>query len=177
MTDTITVRGFTGTDPDHKQAQTGNSVLTFRLGSTPRWRNQATGEWTSGATNWYTVACFGRLADNVRDSIGKGDPVVIVGRPKIREWENDQGIKGTEFEITAQSISHDLNYGRTQFVKVSGATSGIPDAAPTQSQATEGVSEEPAAHEGQGTGVSSDQPEQQIPAAWDSESRQAEPAF
>lgn len=119
MTDTITVRGFAGTAPEHRTPASGTEVTTLRLGSTPRWRNSQTGEWNSGSTNWYTVAAFGRLAENVAESISKGDPIVVVGRPKVRQWENDDGIRGTDVEISAQSVAHDLTYGRSTFTKVS----------------------------------------------------------
>lgn len=122
MTDTITVRGFIGTAPESRQPASGTEVTTFRLGSTPRWRDAHTGEWSSGSTNWYSVAAFGRLAGNVADSINKGDPVVVVGRPKVRRWENDDGIKGTELEIRAHSVAHDLNYGITTFSKRSSSS-------------------------------------------------------
>lgn len=119
MTDTITVRGFAGTAPEHRTPASGTEVTTLRLGSTPRWRNSQTGEWSSGSTNWYTIAAFGRLAENVAESISKGDPIVVVGRPKVRQWENDDGIRGTDVEISAQSVAHDLTYGRSAFTKVS----------------------------------------------------------
>src|SRR5690625_4836929 len=123
MTDTIAVRGFAGTTPEHRTPSSGTEVTTLRLGSTPRWRNAHTGEWSSGSTNWYTIAAFGRLAQNVAESISKGDPIVVVGRPKVRQWENDDGVRGTDMEINAQSLAHDLNYGRTDFTKISSAIS------------------------------------------------------
>jgi single-strand DNA-binding protein len=129
MTENITVRGFTGTTPEVKNPDSENPVTTFRLGSTPRWRSGQTGEWTSGDTNWYTVACFGRLALNVADSLHKGDPVVVVGRPKVRTWRNDQNENGAEIEISAQSVGHDLKFGTTQYRKVnrSGNAPPVPD--------------------------------------------------
>ncbi|TLP96581.1 single-stranded DNA-binding protein [Nesterenkonia salmonea] len=119
MTESITVRGFAGTTPEVKNPDSDNPVATFRLGATPRWRSGQTGEWTSGETNWYTVACFGRLALNVADSLHKGDPAVVVGRPKVRTWTTDQNDSGAEIEISAQSVSHDLKFGTTQYRKVS----------------------------------------------------------
>lgn len=119
MTESISVRGFAGNTPEIKNPESDNPVATFRLGATPRWRSGQTGEWTSGETNWYTVACFGRLAHNVADSLHKGDPVVVVGRPKVRTWTTDQNDSGAEIEISAQSIGHDLKFGTTQYRKVS----------------------------------------------------------
>jgi single-strand DNA-binding protein len=126
MTETITVRGFAGTTPEVKNPDSENPVTTFRLGATPRWRSGQTGEWTSGDTNWYTVACFGRLALNVADSLHKGDPVVVVGRPKVRTWRNDQNETGAEIEISAQSLGHDLKFGTTQYRKVNRSENAPP---------------------------------------------------
>lgn len=119
MTETITVRGFAGNTPELKISSTGTEVSTFRLASTPRWLNQTTGDWNSGETNWYTVVAFGPFAENVAESISKGDPVVVLGRPKIRHWENsEKGTSGTEVEISAKSVGHDLKLGRSRFTKV-----------------------------------------------------------
>lgn len=119
MTESITVRGFAGTTPELKIANSGTHVTTFRLASTPRWVSSATGEWTSGETNWYTVVAFGPFAENVAESINKGDPVVVLGRPKIRQWENtEKGTTGTEVEISAKSVGHDLKLGRSRFTRV-----------------------------------------------------------
>lgn len=118
MTDTITVRGFAGTDPQLRSPESSNQVASFRVGSTPRWRDAQSGEWVSGETNWYTVAAFGRLAENTAHSIRKGDPVVIVGRPKVRSWTSEAGGSGTDVEINAQAVAHDLNFGYSRFAKV-----------------------------------------------------------
>lgn len=118
MSESITVRGYAGNKPEIRMTNSGTEVATFRVASTPRWRNSTTGEWASGETNWYSVAAFGAFANNVAESISKGDPVVVVGRPKIRSWEGKEGSAGTEVEINAQTVGHDLKYGRSSFAKV-----------------------------------------------------------
>ncbi|GFZ80212.1 single-stranded DNA-binding protein [Nesterenkonia alkaliphila] len=133
MSESITVRGHAGNKPEIRMTNSGTEVATFRVASTPRWRNSTTGEWASGETNWYSVAAFGAFANNVAESISKGDPVVVVGRPKIRSWEGKEGSTGTEVEINAQTVGHDLKYGRSSFAKVN----------------REGPSAEPAQHEGE----------------------------
>ncbi|WP_150462546.1 single-stranded DNA-binding protein [Nesterenkonia ebinurensis] len=118
MSESITVRGYAGNKPEVRMTNNGTEVATFRVASTPRWRNSTTGDWASGETNWYSVAAFGNFANNVAESISKGDPVVVVGRPKIRTWEGKEGGTGTEVEINAQTVGHDLKYGRSSFAKV-----------------------------------------------------------
>ena len=142
MTESITVRGFAGTTPEIKNPDSDNPVATFRLGATPRWRSGQTGEWTSGETNWYTVACFGRLALNVADSLHKGDPAVVVGRPKVRTWTTDQNESGAEVEISAQSVGHDLKFGTTQYRKVNRSEPAPAEAENREQPADEAASQD-----------------------------------
>lgn len=116
MSDSITVRGFAGTAPELRITESGLAIASFRLGSTPRWRSRDNGEWVSGTTNWYTIVCFQKLAEHIASSIQKGDPVVVSGRPRIRSWESENS-KGTEIEIAAQGIGHDLAFGTSAFTK------------------------------------------------------------
>ncbi|WP_300344760.1 single-stranded DNA-binding protein [Nesterenkonia sp.] len=136
MSDIITVRGFAGTNPELKNTDPEHRLTTFRLGSTPRWKDSVTGEWSSGPTNWYTVAAFGRLAEHVGASVRKGEPVVVVGRLKVRRWESDDGDRGTEVEINAQAVGHDLTYGMGRFTKVSSSSEDAPQASAAQSAHT-----------------------------------------
>lgn len=117
MQNTITVRGYIAATPEHRTADSGNSVLTFRVGSTPRWQDKNSGQWVDGDTNWYRIVCFRRLADHAEASLRRGDPVIVTGRPQTRQWENDDGEKSEVFEISAQAIGHDLSFGRTEYTK------------------------------------------------------------
>ena len=51
----------------------GVPVASFRLAHTPRVRRN--GEWADAATTWITVTCFRALAENVKASVHKGQPV------------------------------------------------------------------------------------------------------
>lgn len=169
MTETITVRGFAGTTPELRISNAGTEVTTFRLASTPRWLNQTTGDWTSGETNWYSVVAFGPFAENIAESISKGDPVVVLGRPKIRHWENlEKGTSGTEVEISAKSVGHDLKLGRSRFTKVNRnpeeaeRTGQDPEAQPSAGEPTpdqEGAGESRPQHSPAGTGIWDKTPE------------------
>jgi single-strand DNA-binding protein len=52
----------------------------------------------------------------VATSIEKGQRIVVVGTVRIRDWEAGEKT-GTTIEITADSIGHDLNYGRAAFTR------------------------------------------------------------
>ena len=116
MSDTILIRGFTASDPALSTLPNGVPVVNFRLASTPRWQD-ATGTWKEGATNWYTVKAYRRLAQNIATSIEKGQPLVVSGRQRISRWNREDGTQGTTVEVDALGIGHDLNYGTSTFAR------------------------------------------------------------
>lgn len=114
MTDTITVSGLVATVPRHIVTGEGLPITSFRLASTQRRFDRSNQRWIDGETNWYTITSFRQLAMNSASSIAKGDRVVLSGRLKIREWENADR-SGTNIEIEADSLGHDLMWGTAQF--------------------------------------------------------------
>jgi single-strand DNA-binding protein len=112
----VTLTGFVATEPKlwfTKQSNT--AVVNLRVGTTPR-RVDGNGEWRDGASSFFTVNCWRRLALNVHGSLRKGSPVIIRGRLRTRSWD-DNGKVRTLVEIEADSIGHDLSFGWSTFVK------------------------------------------------------------
>ncbi|WP_341954343.1 single-stranded DNA-binding protein [Salinibacterium sp. TMP30] len=114
MTDSITVSGLVATTPRHIVTGEGLPITSFRLASTQRRFDRGSQRWIDGDTNWYTITAFRQLAVNSATSVGKGDRVVLNGRLRIREWENADR-SGTNVEIEADSLGHDLMWGTAQF--------------------------------------------------------------
>lgn len=111
---TITFRGWAGSDVRHRQVKDVN-VSTVRVGSTPRIRRD--GEWVDGETTWYTVTAWRTLADHVRNSIRKGDPVFVHGRLRTETWAPEDGAASTTLHVEASLVGHDLNRGISHFIK------------------------------------------------------------
>ena len=109
----ITVSGNLGTDVEHR-ATDNYSRASFRLASTPRIRRGD--DWIDGHTTWVNIECTNRLADNARDSLAKGDPVVVFGRLRTKVWESE-GTKHERMVIEASSIGHDLSRGTSKFTR------------------------------------------------------------
>jgi len=120
MSDLVTITGVIGSDPRHTVTATGLPITSFRLASTRRFFDRATGAWTDGETNWYTVSSFRQLALNTARSLRKGERVVVHGRLRIRAWETGER-SGTAIEIDADAIGHDLSWGVAVYSKTSGA--------------------------------------------------------
>lgn len=114
MTDTITITGLVATDPRNIVTSEGLAITTFRLASTQRRYDRKEGRWVDGETNWYGITSFRQLAVNVAASIKKGERVIVSGRLKIRSWDNGEKA-GTNVDIEADSLGHDLAWGTTAF--------------------------------------------------------------
>jgi single-strand DNA-binding protein len=129
MTDLITVTGIVGSDPRAITTSRQLPITSFRLASTRRFFNRATGAWEDAGTNWYTVSAFRHLAFNANASLRKGEHVLVHGRLKQRSWQ--AGDKsGVAVEIEADAIGHDLSWGITQLSRLEQAATGDePDAA------------------------------------------------
>lgn len=116
MQDTVTIIGNVATDPTQGRTAGGVPVTNFRLASTHRRFDEATQTWIDVGTNWYSVAAFRNLAENVKASLRAGDSVIVTGRMKIRAWENN-GKQGTSVDIDADAVGHDLRWGTTAYRK------------------------------------------------------------
>jgi single-strand DNA-binding protein len=116
MTDELAVTGLIGTEVSHHTTGYGKAVERFRIVSTRRIMDQATGNWVDTDVNWYSVVAFGTLAQNILDSLTKGDRILVRGRLKISNWDNGKN-SGTDVQIEAKSIGHDLLFGTSDFEK------------------------------------------------------------
>lgn len=111
---TITVQGNVGTPPEERVDKKGRTMCTFRLASAPRWFHRESQSWKDGGTSWFSVSCFGRLADHAVQSLKKGDPVVVIGRLEIREYQTENS-RGTSADLKAEALGHDLTQGISEF--------------------------------------------------------------
>jgi single-strand DNA-binding protein len=144
MSDTITITGNIAADPERRQAGAGGPVTTFRVASSQRHFDRSKGEWVETGTNWYRVSAFRSLGENAFESLHKGERVIVTGRLKVREWQNDKG-KGMSVEIDADGIGHDLRWGTSHYSRAGqrsdeweadGSQEGASPHAPVQQWAT-----------------------------------------
>ncbi|MFT4229773.1 MAG: single-stranded DNA-binding protein [Microbacterium sp.] len=119
MSEVITVVGNI-TQPELRTTQNGVPILSFRIASTARRFDKGEDRWVDGATNWYSVSVFRRLAEHASRSLRKGDRVVVTGRLRLRDWETALK-KGVTAEIDADALGHDLLWGMTTFHRSGGA--------------------------------------------------------
>ncbi len=94
--------------------QSGLSMARFRMVSQPRRYDSNAGAFVDQDPSFVTVFAWRGMAEHVAASIHKGDPVVVVGRLRVREW-SDEGRTRVTVEVDAQSVGHDLSRGTARF--------------------------------------------------------------
>ncbi|KTS05309.1 single-stranded DNA-binding protein [Microbacterium testaceum] len=114
MSDHITLVGNIVGDPEERATRGGDSIAAFRLAVSERRFDRERGQWIDGHTSYYAVSAFGELGRNALASIRKGERVVVSGRLRLREWENETK-RGVSADVTADAVGHDLRWGTTQF--------------------------------------------------------------
>ncbi|MDF2992472.1 MAG: single-stranded DNA-binding protein [Microbacterium sp.] len=125
MSDHITLVGNVVGEPEERTTRGGESIAAFRLAVSERRFDRERSQWVDGHTNYYAVSVFGELGRNALASVRKGERVVVAGRLRLREWENETK-RGVSADVTADAIGHDLRWGVTQFRRTPRAETARP---------------------------------------------------
>jgi single-strand DNA-binding protein len=112
-----TLVGNVASDVRTTTSQAGVPISSFRVASTTRRYDRGRGGWADVDTLYVTVVCWRSLAEHVASSLSKGDPVVVHGRVRMRQWTGDDGRSGTAVELEASTAGHDLSRGVSLFTK------------------------------------------------------------
>jgi single-strand DNA-binding protein len=122
----ITVVGFVAQDPHFEVLSSGTSLMSLRIGSTPRRYDREIGQWRDEDPMFLTVSCWRTLADNLQGcELQRGDPVIVTGKLRIREYTKD-GQRRFSAQIEATTVGHDLSRGIARFQR-SQRSAGVPE--------------------------------------------------
>lgn len=123
------VTGRLGKTPELRYIPSGKEVTSFSLVHQPRRLNQQTQQWEDGDSTWYDVTMYGRLANNVAESLEKGFEVTVIGTLKTGSYVNREGVTVATLELTADDVLIPLDHQIVKMVdksaygnKVSGGT-------------------------------------------------------
>jgi single-strand DNA-binding protein len=125
-------------DPELRFTPSGKAVGNVRLVANSRKLNKDTDQWEDDKVVWLNGSIWDREAENMVESISKGDLVEVRGRLETREWEKD-GEKRQSVEVKIDSISPSIKYATAKVTKVE-RTSGTPA---TSGREASGPAEDP----------------------------------
>jgi single-strand DNA-binding protein len=112
---TVSVSGYIATQPRGGWTKDGTRTVSMRLGWTPRRIDKTTGDWVDQPSSFVSVICYRKVAENAALCLRRGDPVVVKGSLRVREYGDEP--KRTAVEVIADTIGHDLSRGITIFKK------------------------------------------------------------
>jgi len=105
------------TDPEIKFSDSGKAWAKFRGVNKERIRDSS-GNWTDGKATFIDVVCFGKEAENLTESVLKGDSVIVIGKMQQREWTDDEGAKRVAYQVMADLIGPSLKWTPAKTPKI-----------------------------------------------------------
>jgi len=87
----VILTGYLGTDPKSNEGAT--PVAKFRMATEDM-----------GKTEWHSVVCFNKQAENVLKYLTKGSYAEVEGRISYDSWEGKDGQKKYKTEILAHRV-------------------------------------------------------------------------
>ena len=124
----ITIAGNLVDDPELRFTPAGQPVARFRVASTPRFRDNSTGEWKDGDSLFLTCNVWRQAAEHVAESLTRGTRVIVSGRLRQRSYETKEGEKRTVYEVEVDDVGPSLRNASAKVNKV--ARNGSTQTAP-----------------------------------------------
>lgn len=125
----ITVVGNLTSDPELRFTPSGAAVASFTVASSRRVKD---GDgWKDGPSSFVRCSVWRQYAENVAESLAKGQRVVVIGYMGQREYEDGDGTKRSVWEVQVDEVGPALRYVTAKVAKVSrgGAGGGFGESA------------------------------------------------
>lgn len=111
----ITIEGGLTRDPELAFAASGNAHVRFSVAVGSRRKNQA-GQWEDGESAFWDCVAFKRLAENIAESLHKGDRVIVTGTLKPETYEKD-GQQRRSIKVMVDNIGPSLLFATASVTK------------------------------------------------------------
>ena len=118
----FSVTGYVATNPKLGFTRDGTRMLSMRVGWTPRRLDRATGDWVDQPSSFISVQCFRKVAEHAGFCLRRGDPIVVRGTLRVREYPDQTGAKRISVDVVADTIGHDLSRGISMFARPAAST-------------------------------------------------------
>lgn len=106
---TVTFAGNLAADPELRFTNSGKAVVELRVMVNRRTRGDAPGEYVDAEPTAWSCKIWGDTAQNVADSVGKGDRVLVHGRIETEAWtDRDTGGRRTKDVVNVEEIGTSL---------------------------------------------------------------------
>src|SRR5580698_4523663 len=91
--------GNLGKDPEIRNTQSGDKIVSFNLATSETWTDKASGE-RKERTEWHRIVVFNtQIADVAERYLKKGAKVYVEGALQTRKWSDQQGVERFATEV------------------------------------------------------------------------------
>lgn len=115
----ITIVGNLADDPDLRFTPNGVPVANVRVAVNQRFFNKEKNEFDERLDGFFTCNVWRDMAENVSESLHRGDRVLVTGRLRSRSYENKDGETRWVTEIEADEVCPSLRWAKARVEKVS----------------------------------------------------------
>lgn len=98
-----TILGNVTRDPETRTTNSGQTVVSFSVATSRRWKDQTSGE-LKEATEFHNCVAWAKLAQTVGSYVRKGSKLYVEGRLQTRSWDDPSGVKKYRTEIIADNV-------------------------------------------------------------------------
>lgn len=113
----ITIVGNLTADPELRFTPSGAAVANFTIASTPRQFDRQSNEWKDGETLFLRCSLWREAAENIAESLTKGNRVIAQGRLVQRSFETREGEKRTVVELQVDELGPSLRYATAKVTR------------------------------------------------------------
>ena len=97
----VNLLGYLTRDVELRYTPTGNPVANFGMALNRRYRVD---EEVKEETTFVDLVAFNRTAEIANEYLGKGRPVAIEGRLRLRSWEDEGGAKRSKLDVVVNQL-------------------------------------------------------------------------
>lgn len=115
----ITAVGTLVADPELRFTASGAAVVSFTVACNDRRFDKESGKWTDGDATFLRCSAWRQMAENIAESLTKGDRVMVSGQLKQRTYETRDGDKRTSMELDVAEAGPSLKWSVAKVQKAS----------------------------------------------------------
>lgn len=97
----VNLLGYLTRDVEMRYTPNGNPVANFGMALNRRYRQD---EEVKEETTFVDLVAFNRTAEIAQEFLGKGRPVAIEGRLRLRSWEDEGGARRSKLDVVVNQL-------------------------------------------------------------------------
>jgi len=118
----MVIIGTLTADAEIRFTPSGQAVCNFTVASNPRFYDKDSGQWKDGEPLFLRCNAWRGLAENIAESLQKGNRVIVYGKLQQRTFETKDGDKRSVLELTADEVGPSLKWSTATVRKAGRST-------------------------------------------------------